>query len=146
MTNGLKLLLFAAATLITCFVISIGFHFTGKAKLVSNVALNQLSDYHAELTDSDLNMYDGLEVTGSDVIHFIKKHLGDYNSSQKAPIEVTVITVKNPERANTYDNNAKIKNIQNFTEACYIKPTNRFVGAVVKNTNNVITKIVFTIK
>ena len=146
MTNGLKLLVFAAATIITCVVISIGFLFSGKAKIVSHVALNKLQDYQGELTESEITMYDGLEVMGSDVVNFIKKNMGDYNERQTAPIEVTVITVKSPERAFTYHNNIKIKDIQNFTKDCYIKPTNRFVGSVVKNKNNVITKLVFTIQ
>lgn len=140
MDNALKGLIIAAGVAITCFIISIGFYFARESKTISAESANNLNDFSNELSESDITMYDGLEITGSDVVNFIKKELGEYGDSDTAPFYVFVKTVI---AENTYQNNINFANMQNFTHSMYIKPISKFIGEVVRDGNNVIIGIRF---
>ncbi len=79
LTTALKLIVFAVSVLITCTVVLIGFKATEEAKRISASAINQLSDINNNIVESNITMYDGNEVYGSDVVNFIKKTIGDYD-------------------------------------------------------------------
>jgi hypothetical protein len=138
--NGLKALILAAGVLITCLVLSIGFNFSNESQAISASSTEQLVDFANELSDSDIKMYDGLDVTGSDVVNFIKRELSDYSSSEIAPVYVYVKTTNGE---NTYYNGEYISNIQNFTTTKYIKPTSKFIGDIVRDANEVIIGVKF---
>ncbi|NLK74033.1 MAG: hypothetical protein GX288_01930 [Clostridiales bacterium] len=142
-SDATKILLLAATTIITCVIASLGMIGMRSAKELNKTAMAQMRDLNNSLKDSELKKYDGLEVTGSDVINCIKKYLGDYVSGETAPL---YIYVKTKLTENTYTNGSQIKNIQNFTHTYYIKPTALFTGEVVKNENDVILGIRFTNK
>jgi len=138
-TDVTKILILAASTIITCLIVAIGMNMARDAKTLSNTATSQMSELNDDISNSDIKMYDGSYVTGSEVVNFIKKQLGDYAASQTAPIYVYVKTVSE----NTYDNGNNIANIKNFSHNMYIKPTSSFLGKVVKNINNVIIGVNF---
>lgn len=139
MDNGLKGLIIAAGVFVTCVILNIGFYFLRESKDISSASANNLSEFAAELSESNITMYDGLEVTGSDVVNFIKKHLGGYTATQTSPMYVYVKT----EAENTYYNSADIINIQNFTHLKYIKPIGKFTGEIVRDANDMIIGIKF---
>jgi len=134
MDNSLKGLILAAGVMITCLVLSVGFYFARESKALSSNSSSKLNDFSTELTESDLIMYDELEVTGSDVTNFIKKHLGDYTAIETAPIYVYV---KTSTTENTYKNGAFIENIRTFTDIKYINPLGKFAGDIVRDANDV---------
>jgi hypothetical protein len=138
--NGLKALLLAASVFITCVLLSIGFIYLREAKNISFASASNLSELAVELTESDLTMYDGLEVTGSDVVNFIKKNLGSYTSAQTSPVYVYVETESS---SNTYYNESDLNHIQNFTHEKYIKPISKFIGEIVRDENDVIIGLKF---
>ena len=72
-------------------------------------------------------MYDDMEVYGSDVVNFIKKHLGDYTEVETAPIYVNVITSLSEIPIEITPAIHKSE----FTNNRYIKPTAKFVGHLV---------------
>lgn len=142
--NGLKALVIAAGVFITCVLLNIGFYFLRESKGIAIASGENLSEFAAELSESNITMYDGLELTGSDVVNFVKKQLGEYNSTETAPVYVYVKTVKDTVTLeNTYYNGENIDNIQNFTHVMYIKPTGKFVGKVVRDENKVIIGVNF---
>ncbi|MDF2473839.1 MAG: hypothetical protein K0R21_1621 [Anaerocolumna sp.] len=121
-------------------LLSIGFIYLRESKYISFASASNLSEFAVELTESDITMYDGLEVTGSDVVNFIKKNLGSYTSTQTSPVYVYVET---EHASNTYYNEAEIDNIQNFTHEKYIKPISKFIGEIVRDGNDVIVGLRF---
>lgn len=143
MDNILKGILIGAGLFITCVVVGIGFMVARESIRVSAVNSEKLNKFSIELSESDLTMYDGLEVQGSDVINFIKENLGDYTSTETAPVTVNVITSKSN---NTYINGASVENICDFTNDKYIKPIAKFDCKVIRNSNNAITTLRFTQK
>lgn len=102
----------------------------------------------SEYAEYDITKYDGEEIRGSEVTNFIKKHLGDYDASETAPIYVEVITKNSGStNINTYYNKTYIEKIKNFSELQhYIKPTAIFKGEVIRNANKVILGVKFTQK
>lgn len=92
--------------------------------------------------------YDGEDIRGSEVVNFIKKHIGDYDSREIAPLYVEVITmISGSTKVNTYNNNEYIKDIKDFFDIQhYIKPTAIFMGEIIRTDNEVIIGIRFTQK
>lgn len=140
LSDATKILIFAAAIIITCILVALGFRATNIAKDISKSATEQMTDLNNDIKDGDIMKFDGADVNGSEVINFIKKQLGDYTSSETAPI---YINIKTSATENTYTNRACFSNITNFTDAMYIKPTAKFVGQVIKNKNKVIIGLSF---
>jgi hypothetical protein len=140
MENSLKGLLLAAGIAITCMVISLAYYASGEAKNIASNSNAKLTEFSKELNESDLTTYDGLEVTGSDVVNFIKKKLDGISSSE---IAEQYIYVKTSKSENTFNNVSDISNINNFTHLQYINPLGKFVGEIVRDSNEVIRGIRF---
>lgn len=102
----------------------------------------------SEYAEYDIVKYNGEEIRGSEVVNFIKKHLGDYDTTEVAPIYVEVVTkIAGSTNINTYNNKEHINDINNFSNMQhYIKPTAIFKGEVIKNANNVIIAVKWTQK
>lgn len=101
-----------------------------------------------EYAEYDITKYDGEEIRGSEVTNFIRKYLGDYDTSETAPFYVEVITkISGSTNINTYNNKEYLDDIKNFSNMQhYIKPTAIFKGEVIRNTNKVILGVKFTQK
>jgi len=95
--------------------------------------------------EHDIVIYDGEDIRGSEVVNFIKKHLGDYMPSDTAPIYVEVVTKDSSSvYVHTYTNNQHLDDIKNFSSIeYYIKPTAIFTGEVVRTENKVIIGVRF---
>lgn len=142
-SEAVKFLLMAATLLITCSLIGLGFYVFGNSKKLGITVTNQIVDLNNELTQSDIMKYDGLEVSGSDVINFIKKYLGDYEKEESGPFS---IVIEKGSHVDLHKNNEFIHLIANFANGYYIKPTSKFMGNVEKNANSVIVSVKFTRK
>lgn len=143
MSNGLKLMMIGAGTLITCLVVSIMCSMSRISKRISDTATESMQTYFCDIKESDIRMYDGLMVQGSDVVNLIKKTVGQYTSTEPSPMTITVI---NKQGTNSYTSDLYLHEIQNFTTTKYIKPTNQYVGEVITNANKVISEIKFKIQ
>lgn len=146
MSNGLKLLLIASGTIITLIVVTISLSLAKGSKRISQSYNQGINAVYESIDNSEIVMYDGVEVYGSDVVNFIKKQLSEFETSEIGPLAITVITSNTPLKSNTYYNSTYIEDIQNFTKDNYIKPLNKFKGKVIKNQNGVIIEVVFTIQ
>lgn len=147
MDNSLKGLILAAGTIITCIVISLGFYIAREARDTAASGAGQISKLNAEFNESDKVMYDGLNVSGSEVINVINKFSG-------GDISIIVHTNKS---STQYDNmlddqmqtvigesNASVKTAQNMTSTLYINPNAQFVGSIIRDKNHAIIAITFT--
>lgn len=97
--------------------------------------------FNQEMGESELTMYEGIEVTGSDVVNLIKKCLGSYGASEQADFYIRVQT-STADR--TYQNNSYLASIQDFSSMFYIKPVARFLCTIIRDANDVILGIEFT--
>lgn len=114
----------------------------------ANHLINKQEQITSEIEEYSIMKYDNEEIRGSEVVNFIKKQLGDYDSSEAAPVYIRVKTVtEGVSYDNTYTNGECIKDIKNFSSRqYYIKPTAWFIGEVVKSENEAILGVVFTQK
>jgi hypothetical protein len=142
-TDAAKILLFAATIIITCIIVSLGFQAADAAKDISSSAVRQIEELNGDIQNGDINRFDHAEVYGSDVMNFIKKHLGDFSDTETGAI---FVTVKTSLSENTYTNNSYFSEMKDFTTTKYIKPTALFIGSVLMNDNKVILGISFTQK
>lgn len=140
MENSLKALILAAGISITCLVISLGFYTAREARNISAITTEKLSVLATQLQESDFTLYDGLEVTGSDVINFIKQHLCSYSETEISPIYVYVKTNLTDK---AYINGSELDKIRDYTHEQYINPLGKFKGTVARDENDVIQGVLF---
>lgn len=146
MDNSLKGLILAAGTIITCIVISLGFYISREARDTAASGAGQISKLNAEFNESDKVMYDGLNVSGSEVVNVINKF-------KNGDIAIQVNTKK---CATYYDNvlddkqteiigksSASVKTAQNSLSSSYINPNAQFLGSIIRDVNNTIIGIIF---
>lgn len=153
MENSLKGLLLAAGTIITCIVISLGFFIAREARDTAADGAGQISKLNAEFNESDKVMYDGLTVSGSEVINVINK----FRNSNLS------VMVENNKCATAYYYELKDKTlgtgetewslgnkvqsdgytVQNSNSNSYINPNAQFIGDIIRDVNHVIIGVVF---
>ena len=146
MENSLKGLLLAAGTIITCVIIGLGFYIAREARDTAANGAGQISKLNAEFNESDKVIYDGLMVSGSEVVNVINKFKND-------AISIKVITKKGTSFYNYGLNNgeselgneggASVKEAQDSTSNTYINPNEQFLGTVIRDVNNTIIGISF---
>ena len=137
MENSLKGLMLAAGVVITCIVISLGFYMSREAKNAANNGISQISNMTA-VNDAAKEMYDGLSISGREVVNVLKKYADELTSGS---LIVNVATGKGQAAVNT--TYAKAYTSQNdptvYTNASYINPNGVFIGSVTSDTKGVIT-------
>lgn len=139
-TDATKVLLIAATTMITCIIVALGMNTMGIAKELNLNATDQISRLNNDLKDSDIKRMDGALVSGSEVVNFIKKYLGDYSDPYKSTMTVSVKTDRIDK---SYDSEDDIKKLRDFTHSYYIKPTANFLASVEHNKNGIIMSVRF---
>lgn len=130
-------MLMAAGVLIAVVIISILFVQFRQANQMSSAVSENLTDTTDDIKNASIMQYDGLEVTGADVVNFYKKHLGDYRSGETGPFTIVI-------GGTSYTNGASAASLRDSSSASYVKPTSRYKCAVTKNANGVITRVTFT--
>lgn len=147
MENSLKGLILAAGTVITCIIISLGFYIAREAKDTAASGAGQINKLNAEFAENEKTLYDGTEVSGSEVLNVIRRFQNDvcgiYVTTNKCstfygysfdPVSGDLIE----QMENTY----KLARAEENKE--YINPSARFLGTVIRDINNTITGIEFT--
>lgn len=153
MENSLKGLLLAAGTIITCIVISLGFFIAREARDTAADGAGQISKLNAEFNESDKVMYDGLTVSGSEVINVINKFR---NSNLSVVVETNKVHTSyyyelssktGTSGEKVWSLGGKIKTdgyvAQSSSSESYINPNAQFMGDIVRDVNNVIIGVVF---
>lgn len=154
MENSLKGLLLAAGTIITCIVISLGFFIAREARDTAADGAGQISKLNAEFNESDKVMYEGLRVSGSEVVNVINKFS---NHSMAVLVETNksrnfyhyILEESRDESGELAPmlgakSNLDIKTAQSPENSGYINPNAQFLGDVVRDVNHVIIGIIFT--
>lgn len=113
---------------------------------VADIVIANTEETATDYAEYKITMYDGEEIRGSEVVNLIKKELGDYSSSEEAPLYVEVVTkLSDTIYSKTHTNNEYIDDIKNFSNLeYYIKPTALFTGKLIRTENRVIIGLLFT--
>jgi hypothetical protein len=146
MDNSLKGLILAAGTIITCIVIGLGFYIAREARDTASSGAGQINKLNAEFNESDKVMYDGLEVSGSEVINLINKYREEDIAIKVKTKKSTVyygkiLTSSDTEIGTT--SSASVKDAQKSTSIYYINQNAQFTGEVLRDSNNAIIAISF---
>ncbi len=146
MDNSLKGLILAAGVIITCLIVGIGFYISREASAAATNGTGQISRMNKEVAESDKVMYDGLDVTGSEVINAINKY-----KSEDIAVKVTtkksivyynrLLTNNDKELGN--ESTASVKNTQTITSDYYINQKAQFTGEILRDVNDTIIGISF---
>lgn len=146
MENALKGLILAGGVIITCLVVGLGFYISREANAAATNGTGQISRMNKEFAESDKVMYDGLDVTGSEVINAINKFKNE-------DIAVKISTKKSIVYYNRLlsDSDSKIgevspasvKDTQTITSNYYINQKAQFTGAILRDSNSTIIGISF---
>lgn len=147
MEDGIvKYLLIGFTVLIVAGAISFGIYYLKQGKEAGNAAGKSISNVQAELSDADVNIYDGVTITGSEVINVAKKF-------EEESLAIKVITKKSTafygySLSGTNElqtsNVSSISKMQDLSSPLYVNPTGNFNGSLLKDANDVITGICFT--
>lgn len=147
MENSLKGLILAAGIIITCIIISLGFYVAREARDTASNGTGQINKLQAEFADTSKTMYDGTEVSGSEVLNVIRKYSEDafgilVHTNKQSTYYHYQFNVTSGELEKSVNNS--YKNAQDVSNKSYINPNGRFEGSVVKDANGTITGLIFT--
>lgn len=114
----------------------------------ADLLVNKTNKILSESEEADVLLYDNEELRGDEVIYIIKTQLGNYDSTETAPVYCKVTTeVSGITYTNTYTNSSYVSEIENFSSSqYYIKPTAYFDCKVDKSVNKAILGITFVQK
>lgn len=135
-----KFFLIAAGLIVTAGLIFVGFRMADIGTETANQVIDGFNGFRQELEESKIMQYDGITVTGSDVVNFMRKHLSPTAGEQEVWMKITVVK---GEKSVSYQKYEEIKEIYNFSHTSYVNPTALFQGSVIKNENGVISEVRF---
>lgn len=136
MNHGLKALLIAASTIITCIIVGLGFSMAREAKQIGNYVVEELHSYRVSVEEQDYTKYDGVTVYGNDVVNLMKYVF----SVKEANIS---ITVEENGELRIYEEQEDITKAKEIGNRYYISPVAEYTGKVKRNKNDVIVEIFF---
>ena len=152
---AVKILLFAAAIIITCVIVVLGFKTTNEGKSIANAGTSQLNAMTSDYQDVSKSIYDGSTILGSELVSLIKKTI-----EKKEEIAIVVVTLKDgPTGPGTHYNYNHVESTGNQvhslgdpssatisttkTESKYINSSAQFTGTVYKDLNSNVVCIKF---
>lgn len=146
MENSLKGLILAAGTIITCVVISLGFFIAREAKDTASNGANQINKLNSEFVESDKVIYDGATVSGSEVLNVIKKFQNDkigimVKTNKSTTCYGYIFDEETGDISKKSDTEYEVA--ADSDSNMYINPYVNFEGKLIRDSNEVITGIVF---
>ena len=138
MENALKGLMIASGVVITCIIISLGFFITNRAKEAADNGINQISML-SKVTDVTKEMYDGLRVTGAEVVDLIDE---SEQELEDGSLIINVITGLEAEEKRAFRFNSELSRVEtalDYSSANYINPNGTFKAEVETDAKGMIT-------
>lgn len=136
MNHGLKALLLAASTIITCIVVGLGFQMAEEAKRLGNYVIEDMYRYRTAIEEQNIMKYDGVTVYGADVVNLMKQELADKENGFS-------VVVSDGRISYFYEVWEDIGKAQEPGMEQFILPAAEFVGEVKRNENGVIIQVIF---
>ncbi len=146
MENSLKGLVLAAGIIITCIIISLGFYIAREARDTASSGAGQINQLHAEFADTSKTIYEGTEVSGSEVRNVLRKFQDDsvgvlVKTNKGETFYGYEFSMETGDLGEKSENTYKAAQTEGKEE--YVNPNGRFEGTVVRDSNGTITGIIF---
>lgn len=111
-----------------------------------NIGSSKLTKLNSDLQDSDTAMYDGISISGSEVLNVIKNYSEEKVSIKVVTKKSTTYYGYSVDAGNNLTTGAtgSLKKAESITDNQYINPTGSFKGSILKDSNDVATCLVFT--
>ena len=138
-----RALLMAAAVILSVLLVSIMISQFNSAQGMVNSSSEVISKRTMEIRNSEIMQYDGLTVTGEEVINFMKKNLDVYGSGE-APFSITLKGTSG--HSESYSEYSALNALTDPESEKYIKPFSKWRCMVKKNKNDIITEVIFSKK
>lgn len=145
--HGLEIFIGAVSVLTVLALASMVFFYMKEGQDVNSKASGKMTKLIAEMGESDLSMYDGVTVSGNEVVNAIKKFTNDEISVQvinKAGVQHNYIYSIVDDSKLDVRNTKSVQSAQVKGSANYINPTGQFKGELVRDKNDVLLGIRFT--
>lgn len=136
MNHGLKALLIAASTIITCIIVGLGFSMAREAKQIGNYVVDELHSYRVSIEEQDYTKYDGVTVYGADVVNLMRYVFSVKESGVS-------ITVEQNGEWRSYRTSEDMEQARDAGSMYYVFPSAEYTGDVIRNQNDVIIEILF---
>lgn len=159
MDNALKGILLAVGVVITCVVIGLAFYYSRESKNLSAKASGDLNELTSEFDDPQKLTFDGMVVTGREVINQIEKYATDdttlirvihkdgtqdlYGTAGVAYCADAAALAAGTETTVTGVTDVTYDRTQSANADTFINESGNFVGSIQRNADNVITMITF---
>lgn len=130
-------------TVITCIIIGLGFYIAREARDTASAGSGQINRLNAEFMESDKIMYDGIDVSGSEVLNVINKFKNDELCIQVDTKKGGLASYIYADTTLTARSKHSIKEAQELKGIYYVNPNALFQGNVLRDDNNVIVGLLF---
>lgn len=143
MDNSLKGLILAAGVVITCIVVGLGFYISREAKNTSSGGISQITRMNSEYQDINKTMYDGIKVSGREVVEAIEKYEDEIRTGVFSVIVYTglrnIAGTGIIFQSSQYD----VERIKEKKSEYYVNPDGNFLGETYLDQNGVVTMMTF---
>lgn len=157
MENSLKAIIIGAGVVITMAVVSIGFILMRSGQNTAMNTISRLERLNTELSESQYTIYDGMEVSGSEVVNTIRRFKDEYvgikvltnknkASDGKWYIHSVTLIKNNRGEIDPGGTVGNISELMNEESNEYVNPNGIFTGTVIRDENGRIVALVFTQK
>lgn len=133
----------AAGVVITCIVVGLGFYISREAKNTSSGGISQITKMNSEYQDINKTMYDGIKVSGREVVEAIEKYEAEIKDGD---FSIIVYTGKKQTSSGGIVFNQKsypYDDTKNKKNANYVNPDGNFLGETIVDSNGVVTTMTF---
>ena len=135
--SGNSALRIAMGVIITVLVCTMGFGLYMLSKSTTSSAQRQVNKLSNQMAESEYTQYEGVEVTGTEVVNVIKQF-------QKDDVIIEVV-VSGSTQDYGVDQTGTISDATDRTSANYINPNSMFLGSIERDPNtDAILKLIFT--
>lgn len=135
--SGNSALRIAGGVIITVLVITLAFSIYMLARSTNSSATKQINKLSSQMAESEYTQYEGIEVTGSEVVNVIKQFQKD---------DVIIEVVVGGSTADYGEGQAgTLSDASDRTSSNYINPNSMFLGSIERDANtDAIKKLIFT--
>lgn len=155
MDNSVKAILIGASVAITLIIVTLGFFILRQGQSSINLTAKQISNMNSSIAESEYTMYDGVTITGSEVVDVIRKfkdenvgvHVTTNKTSPNGNWYINTVTV-NASKVGTLGSASPntVSNTITETHTQYVNPNGKFEGEVIRDVNGVIVALRFVQK
>lgn len=134
----------AAGVVITCIVVGLGFYISREAKNTSSGGISQITKMNSEYQDINKTMYDGIKVSGREVVEAIEKYKEEV---ENGGFKIVVYTGKMGLSSDGIEFVSKedypLQRVKERKDEYYINPDGNFLGETCCDQNDVVIEMKF---